>query len=188
MERDAGAPAPKEKNSYLNAIYRYSRGLAFSGLGKVKEAKAERERMEAIAARIPETEMLMINSVRSVLSVGMADLDARIARARKDSDSEIANLQRAVELEDQLSYMEPPEWHYPVREALGGALLRAGNFTDAEETLRKDLEQHPRNGRSLFGLLEALKAQQKTVSVEWVSKEFGDALRDSTFPLHVPDL
>ena len=32
--------------------------------------------------------------------------------------------------------MEPAEWHYPVREALGGALLRQGMPCDAEAVFR----------------------------------------------------
>ena len=38
---------------------------------------------------------------------------------------------KALELQDKLGYMEPPEWHYPVREALGGALLRQGKAAEA---------------------------------------------------------
>ena len=128
--------------------------------------------MDEIACRIPEQESLMINKARSVLAIGLADLDARIARAEGDAETEIAHWRRAVELQDKLSYMEPPEWHYPVREALGGALLRQGKPAEAEAVFRKDLEINPRNGRSLFGLLEALKVQKKSVSTDWVKKEF----------------
>ncbi len=125
-------PRPKEKNGFLNAMYHYSRGLAFAGLGRVNEAKLERAQMEGITGQISEKEMLMINSARSVLAIGLEDLDARIARAQGDAEAEIAHLRRAVELQDKLGYMEPPEWHYPVREALGGALLRRGKAAEAE--------------------------------------------------------
>jgi hypothetical protein len=84
--------------------------------------------------------------------------------------------------------MEPPEWHYSVREALGGALLRAGAAGEAEAVFRKDLEQNPRNGRSLFGLLEALKAQQKSTSVDWVRQEFSEAWKYSMTGLQVSGL
>jgi tetratricopeptide (TPR) repeat protein len=181
-------PAPVEKSNYLQAMYRYSRGSALAGLGRISDAQAERERMQAIAARIPESEMLMANMQREVLSIGMADLDARISRARKDSQSEIAHLRRAAELQDRLNYMEPPEWYYPIRESLGGALLRAGQYAEAEAVFRKDLADHPRNGRSLFGLVEALRKQQKTVNADWVQREFNEAWRYSSMRLEVPDL
>ncbi len=181
-------PKPKEKTPYLHAMYCYARGLAFAGLGNIPDAQAERERLGAIVAKVPETDHLMINSTRSVLAIAMADLDARIARAKNQNDEEIAYLRMAVELQDQLGYMEPPEWHYPEREALGGALLRQGKALEAEEVFRKDLEQHPRNGRSLFGLLEALKAQGKSVSVEWVSNEFKEAWKHAPNGLQVNEL
>jgi tetratricopeptide (TPR) repeat protein len=181
-------PQPKEKNGFVNAIYRYSRGLAYAGLGNVKAAKAERAEMEEVTCRIPEQEMLMINSARSVLAIGLADLDARIARAEGDVGTEIVHWRRAVDLQDKLRYMEPPEWHYPVREALGGALLRQGRSSEAEAVFRKDLEINPRNGRSLFGLLEALKVQKKSVSTEWVKKEFTEAWKYSAASLRIEDL
>jgi len=179
---------PTAKNEYLHAMYRYSRGLAFAGLGKVTEAQAERERMEAHYSRIAESENLMINPARSVLSIGMADLDARVARAKNEAEKEIASLRLAIELQDKLGYMEPPEWHYSVREALGGALLRRGDAAAAETVFRKDLEMNPRSGRSLFGLMEALRMQNKSVSLEWVKNEFKEAWKYSPAALNVSDL
>jgi tetratricopeptide (TPR) repeat protein len=176
---------PKEKNLFLQAMYRYARSAAFSGKGNVREAQAEQERMQAIADRIPETDMLMINTARSLVSIGLADVSARISRAKGDKASEIAHLRRAVEMQDALGYMEPPEWHYTIRTSLGGALLRDGKAAEAEIAFRKDLELNPRNGRSLFGLLKALEAQSKEVSIEWVKKEFAEAWRYSGMELTV---
>jgi hypothetical protein len=181
-------PEPTDKNAALHCFYRYARGLAFAGLGRVTDAQAERERMQAMWGRIPEKETMMINTARDILAVGMADLDARIARAKKDSPAEIAHLRRAVELQDKLKYMEPPEWHYSMRESLGGALLRAGNAAEGETVFRKDLENHPRNGRSLFGLLEALKMQKRDVDAEWVKRELTEAWKYSAGPLRIGDL
>jgi len=181
-------PRPKEKNGFLNAMYHYSRGLAFAGLGRTNEAKVERGEIEGVSGQISEKEMLRINSARSVLAIGLADLDARIARAEGDAGTEIVHWRRAVDLQDKLSYMEPPEWHYPVREALGGALLRQGKPSEAEAVFRKDLEINPRNGRSLFGLLEALKVQKKSVSTDWVKREFTEAWKYSPASLTIEDL
>jgi tetratricopeptide (TPR) repeat protein len=181
-------PEPEEKNACVHGFYRYARGVALAGSGKLSEAQAERERLEAIIRRIPEDEQLMSNSSRSVLSIGLAELDARIARARKDTAAEIIAWRRAVDLQDSLNYMEPPEWHYPVRESLGGALLRTGKPKEAEEVFRKDLEVNPRNGRSLFGLLESLKAQGNASGVAWVQREFQDAWKHSPSMLSLREL
>jgi tetratricopeptide (TPR) repeat protein len=181
-------PEPKEKNPFVNAMYRYSRALAFARLGRIKEAEVERERMAEISRLVTEQDTLMNNSTRSVLEIGLVEMEAKIARANKDVEAEIAILKRAVELQDALKYMEPPEWHYPIREALGGALLRHGKTAEAEAVFRKDLEINPRNGRSLFGLMEALKMQGKTVSVKWVEKEFSEAWKYAPASLTIAEL
>jgi tetratricopeptide (TPR) repeat protein len=179
---------PTDKVDFLQAMYRYARAAAFAGKGKAQDAQAEQERLQAIAERIPEKEMLMVNTARNVLSVALADVSARISRSRGDHEAEIAHLQRAVEMQDSLNYMEPPDWHYTVRTSLGGALLRANKAADAEEVFRKDLELHPRNGRSLFGLVKALEAQSKSLPVEWVSREYSEAWKQSPLSLTVDSL
>jgi tetratricopeptide (TPR) repeat protein len=179
---------PTDKVDFLQAMYRYARAAAFAGKGKAQDAQAEQERLQAIAERIPEKEMLMVNTARNVLSVALADVSARISRSRGDHEAEIAHLQRAVEMQDSLSYMEPPDWHYTVRTSLGGALLRANKAADAEEVFRKDLELHPRNGRSLFGLVKALEAQSKSLPVEWVSREYSEAWKQPPLSLTVDSL
>jgi len=187
-EQMLAQPEPAEKAPMLHGLYRYARGVSYAGLGKTDEARAERERMDALFARIPEEETQMINTSRSILAVGMAELDARIARSRKDSDGEIAHWERAVALQDGLNYMEPPEWHYPLRESLGGALLRAGRAKEAEIVFRRDLEMHPRNGRSLFGLLEALRRQGNDDGAQWVEREYREAWKHATTTPAVSDL
>jgi hypothetical protein len=75
-----------------------------------------------------------------------------------------------------------------VRETLGGVLLRAGNYAEAERVFRADLERNKRNGRSLFGLLETLKAQKKTEAVSAVQKEFEAAWKNADTKLTVAEL
>src|SRR3954469_6993346 len=113
-----------------------------AGMCRTSDLAAESERMTAICARIPEDQKLMINPVRSVLAVGTAELQAKIARGKGDADGEIAALREAVAAQDKLGYMEPPEWHYPVREALGAALLRHGKASEAEVVFRERKLKH----------------------------------------------
>jgi tetratricopeptide (TPR) repeat protein len=181
-------PEPKEKNQFLHAMYRYARAAAFAGKGNFREAQAEQERMQAIVDRIPETETLMINPARTVAAIAVADVKARISRARNDAASEVAHLRRAVELQDALGYMEPPEWHYTTRTSLGAALLRQGKNEEAEAVFRKDLELNPRNAFSLFGLLQSVEKQAKTSSVEWVKKEFAEAWKHSNMNMSIDSL
>jgi len=95
----------------------------------------------------------------------------------------IEHWKKAVEAQDALSYDEPPDWYYPVRESLGAALLKSGQAAEAEAVFRADLKRNPRSGRSLFGLLESLKAQKRTSDTQWVQSEFESAWKDSPLRL-----
>ena len=112
------------------------------------------------------------NKASAFLGLAANILDARIATAQADLERAIQYWEKAVEIEDKLYYGEPPEWFYPVRESLGNALLLNGQAGRAEAVFRADLEQYPRNPRSLFGLLRALEAQKKNADVEEVKENF----------------
>ena len=100
----------------------------------------------------------------------------------------IASWRKAVAIQDAMSYDDPPEWFYPVRESLGSALLRNGQAAQAEAVFRVDLEQHPRNPRSLFGLLKALEAQKKNANAEEVRREFDAAWKNADVPVELGQL
>ena len=53
---------------------------------------------------------------------------------------------------------------------------------------RADLEKNRRNGRSLFGLLEALKAQKKAYAASLVQQEFETAWKNADTKLTMADL
>jgi hypothetical protein len=94
----------------------------------------------------------------------------------------------AVAIQDTLKYGEPPDWFFPVRESLGGVLLMNGDAAGAEKVFRADLDRNPRNPRSLFGLREALKAQNRTYDAQFVDKQFQNAWKSPSIQLKVEDL
>ena len=92
----------------------------------------------------------------------------------------------AVAAEDKLNYDEPSAWYYPVRQSLGAALLKAGKHADAEMVFREALDAHPRDGRLLFGLMEALKGQKKPT--DDVRTQFEEAWKSAEAKLKLGDL
>lgn len=64
-----------------------------------------------------------------------------------------------------------------VRQIYGATLLQAGRAADAENTYREDLERHPANSWSLYGLLASLRAQGKSEEAKAVEKHFRDVWR-----------
>ena len=75
-----------------------------------------------------------------------------------------------------------------MRESLGGALLVAGKNAEAEKVFREDLEKNPGNGRSLFGLTESLRRQNKSAAAEMVTMELDRAWKNADTRLSVENL
>ncbi len=65
---------------------------------------------------------------------------------------------------------------------------RAGQAAEAEAVFRADLEQHPRNGRSLYGLSKSLEAQKKNVDAAFARAQFDTAWKDADTPVRLEDL
>jgi len=170
------------------AIFHFSRGVAAVSRGRVTEAEEQLAAFRATEKRVPADAVFGLNPAGNVLKVAEKILSARIALAKNDNEEAIKLLQEAVALEDQFAYDEPPIWFLPVRESLGGVLLRNGKPAEAEQVFRADLERNKRNGRSLFGLMEALKAQKKTAAVGAVQKEFEAAWKNADTKLTVAEL
>jgi hypothetical protein len=53
---------------------------------------------------------------------------------------------------------------------------------------REGVRRSPHNGRMLFGLLESLKAQNKTGEAAWVEREFQSAWKGADLKLKLGDL
>ena len=74
---------------------------------------------------------------------------------QKDYLSAINNFEKAVLLQDNLPYTEPPFWYYPTRQTLGHVLLKSEKPYEAIKTFKEDLEDYPKNGWSYYGLHKA---------------------------------
>ena len=182
-------PDPGPKVPLTRAGWIWARAMAAAASGDVKKAETLREAFAVARTAIPEKSMAGAqNTADAVLTVAANVLDARIAEAKGESAAEIASWRKAVEAQDALAYDEPPGWYYPTRESLGAALLRAGQSKEAEAVFRADLEQHPRNGRSLYGLSKSLEAQGKTADAAFAKAQFDTAWKDADTPVRLEDL
>ncbi|PRQ04660.1 Tetratricopeptide repeat protein [Enhygromyxa salina] len=153
-------PEPPSEFDYSKAIWHYARGVAHANLGDLDAAKAERE---ALAPLRDSVKVHFLDSVdypaSSLLAIADELLLGEIAMAEGNNEAAIEPFSRAVEHQDALPYMEPPFWYYPTRQSLGLALLAANRPAEAEAVYRRDLEQYPRNGWSMIGLMQSLEAQ-----------------------------
>jgi tetratricopeptide (TPR) repeat protein len=155
-------PQPPENLEYSNAIWHYVRATAFARKGDLEAARAEHGKFSALR---DATDVTFLDSIyypaTMLLTIADALILGEISVAEDDYEEAIWHFRTAVETQDQLPYTEPPFWYYPTRHTLGKALLDSGDAAGAEEVYRADLRQYPRNGWSLFGLIQALNAQGK---------------------------
>lgn len=181
-------PAPPEGQKQIAAVRHFARGLAFAATGKRDEAESEHKALLDAKKALPQNTMYsMLNKTDDVLEVALGVLEARLAVARGDTKAAMAALQGAVRAEDILAYAEPPDWYMPVREALGGLLLRTGEFEAAERAFRDELDRNRRSGRPLFGLCESLKSQGKTHAAKLVEMQFRAAWKNADSRLRIED-
>jgi tetratricopeptide (TPR) repeat protein len=183
-------PSPSLSLAMTTAFWHFARGSAFAAKNQIAMAEAERTVLETARKQTPADQEFSTfsNKARTFLEVAENVLDARIAAAKGDHERAINYWEKGVEIEDKLYYGEPPEWFYPVRESLGAALLLNGLAEQAEKVFRTDLEQYPRNPRSLFGLLKALETQKKLDAAEAVRREFEAAWKNAGTTLTLTDL
>jgi tetratricopeptide (TPR) repeat protein len=182
------APDPAMKTA--SVFWHFGRGLALAGTGKLSEAEAEYKIVsEAEAATPPDLifQMPINNKSKDILKIAEEVLGAKIAIAKKDNSGAVSMLRDAVAIQDKLNYGEPPDWFYPVRENLGGALLMSGDAAGAEKVFREDLDRNPRNPRSLWGLRQSLLEQKREYDAGFVQKEFESSWK-GTNALRVEDL
>jgi tetratricopeptide (TPR) repeat protein len=169
-------PAPPATSVYMQGVWHYGRGTAFLGKGQMDSAEQEFAKVKDLMAdKALDQPLFSPNTGRAILSIAQEVLAGEIAAAKKNYDEAVAHLERAVRLEDALVYTEPAEFHYPPRLALGAILLEAKKPAEAETVYWEDLRRNRDNGWALFGLMQALKAQNKNDEAALVEARFKKA-------------
>ncbi len=177
-------PAPSPEHRYASGIWHYARGLAFVHTGTLPRAKEE---LRALAATtedpaLPEV-YVGLGHAEQLLTIAREVLAGEIDAAEGRFDTAVRHLDRAVRLEDALTYNEPPDWFYPVRHTLGAILLEAGYPVEAEQVYWDDLRRYRDNGYALFGLWKSLEAQGRDEEAAAVKQRFQTAWRDADVQL-----
>ena len=181
-------PQPDASLPSTLAFWHFARGMTSAARGDVGNAESEHKAFLETAKLVPADSMSSLNPTSKILLIAEDVLGARIAAARHDKKSALKLFRKGVEDEDALAYDEPPQWFHPVRELLGGFLLRSHDYAEAEKVFRADLERNKHNGRSLFGLMESLKAQKKNDAAATVQREFDDAWKNADTKLTAQSL
>jgi tetratricopeptide (TPR) repeat protein len=155
-------PRPDPALPYVTGAWRYARGLAYAATGRPEEARTELTELNKIVITVsPDRTVASFFKTADMLRLASDVLAGEIAARAGDTATAIRHLSAAVEMQDVHWFTEPPPWYYPVRQSLGAALLLGERPAEAEEVYREDLRRNPENGWSLFGLAQALRAQDR---------------------------
>ncbi len=147
---------------YLDGIWSYAVGSAHLAKGNTDAAAAELAKLKTIA-EAPNADEYRVGATpaSAVLKLAAYGLQGELLMAQGKLTAAIAAFRAGVAIEDENNYTEPPDWAQPMRHYLGAALLQAQQPEAAETVYRRDLRWNQNNGWALFGLYQALSAQNK---------------------------
>jgi tetratricopeptide (TPR) repeat protein len=153
-------PDPGDAIPYVKAIWHYARGVAHAARNEVAAAAAEASAIEKIETTA-DFSLLNASGVPAaqVLKLARTVIQGRIAQMQGNYKAAVERFEEAAVIQDELPYMEPPFWYYPVRQTLAAVLLQAGRLAESEEQFLKALKRAPANGWSYFGLVQLYKAR-----------------------------
>jgi hypothetical protein len=175
-ETTLGLPDPGDELPYVKAMWHYARGVAYAASKDIESAGAEADAIGAIA-RERDFSGMVDGGVPALQLLDLAQLviAGRLGQAQGDFAEAVIAYQKAAAIQDDLPYLEPPYWYYPVKQSLGASLLQQGSPEKAEQVFRSALEEFPNNAWALYGLREAFKAQGKTSEVAEVDRRLDAA-------------
>jgi tetratricopeptide (TPR) repeat protein len=158
---------PGDAVPYVKATWHYARGIAHAMRHEPAAAAAEAEAIAAIE-RTADFSLLKQSGVpaETVMRLARAVIAGRIAQAEGDFPAAVERFREAAALQDELPYMEPPYWYYPVRQSLAATLLQAGRLDEAEQEFRLALKRAPANGWSYFGLAALYQARGDAAAMQ----------------------
>jgi tetratricopeptide (TPR) repeat protein len=183
-ERILAEPLPEAGVRFHRGMAHWARGLAYTHTGRLDAARSELAGLAAIQEDPKTPEVLVgMSNATVLLTIAREVLEGELAGRERRFDQAVAHLDRAVRLEEGLSYGEPPDWYYPTRHNLGAALLEAGRAAEAEVVYWQDLRRYRDNGYALIGLSQSLLAQGKKEEAAEAERRYRAVWADADSPL-----
>ena len=137
-------PPPPAALRLSMAVWLEAQGFAHANTGDIAAAKADREKLAALAgaadfsrynaAQIP---------AKALTDLSLATLDGEIARASGDLNDAIGRFRLAADIEKGLPYTEPPYWHQPTAHLLGARPPPGPSRRRGRGRLRREPEDLP---------------------------------------------
>jgi len=158
---------------YPEIIKTYAFGMAYLGRDDLNKAQEFLTTIKELR-KDPKLEKVSMgpNSVAAIAEIAELVLEGELYAQMGKSKLAIDVLREAVKKEDQLAYIEPPDWFFSVRHNLGQLYLDLGMYNDAKQVYEEDLARLPKNGWSLSGLKYVYKAQNNEIAYKEIASSF----------------
>ncbi|MBI1251067.1 MAG: hypothetical protein GC189_06325 [Alphaproteobacteria bacterium] len=181
--------APEGDVAYIQAAWRYARGVALARLGRAEDARAEAAALEAIKAN-GDFSILTNGGVPGpdLVEIMRLQVLARADMAAGDYGNAIAHLEAAVAMQDAVPYTEPPYVHYPIRRTLAAAYLMAGEPAVAEQHFLQTLIESPNDAYAYWGLAQARQARGDRRGAQAARQMFNAAFLGNPRGIRTTDL
>jgi tetratricopeptide (TPR) repeat protein len=175
------------------ATVKYAKGIALASLGRIGEARQARIEFEEARRAVPADHMYgPTGPAEPILAVASAMLEGELEYRMGNHSNAFSLLRHGIELEDKLSYADPPLWMQPIRHALGALLLEQGHSEEAEQLYLEDLglsENHPRrkarinNVWGLHGLYECFVRNEQHEQAKRIRLQCDIAMASADVPI-----
>lgn len=178
-------PSPDPSLIYPNAVLHYAKGLAQIGKGNITASKKHLDSLKVLSndSSLVSLTIWDINTTADLAKIAVHVLEAAIAYQEKNIPLAKSSLEKAVAIEDQLNYNEPPDWFFSVRHHLGALLMMNKEYANAQAVYEKDLKKWKKNGWSLIGLQQSLEKQNQKDQANKIKADFDEAWKYADFKI-----
>jgi tetratricopeptide (TPR) repeat protein len=165
----------RQAMDYKAAFSTFSEGMSALNTNDITKAKSKLDQLDALFWRNSQLENKKdrINQFQlKTLLVTSIELKGNILIADKKYDEGIEVLKKAVKMEKDLGYSEPPYYPRPTLLSLADAYAKKGEYIKAESCYGKILDKHPNSSIAYWGLLRIYKKMKQQDKYEGIKSKF----------------
>jgi len=153
------------------SMYDFSQGYAALKTGDMEKAQQTAEALRELTETT--TSRFRFHDGADIVGTLAEILTGEIAWTEGNLEAAAEAFRRATDYYDNLNYDEPEPLPFSPRHWLGAAYMELGAYDSALGTYRQDLQDHPHNIWSLFGVQQALAAMGEADDV--IDRDFYEA-------------
>jgi len=152
----------RPSHSIYGGMWDFAQGYASLKLGDSNKAIELKDKI--LVEADSSSARFRFHSAKNLLNIVGYLLEGEIHWADGDLEMAKKSFEKSIEYYDTLDYDEPEPLPFSPRHWFGALLIEMNELDYALEVYNAELENHPKNGWSLYGMKAAFKAQEKVNS------------------------